>query len=166
MSGYVPYIKVSGDFRDAFNVFAMITCNPQKNHCCFYNIQRNNGTSESFMSFLTQAIQCGYLVHDEIIIMDNAAIHSQKNARNVQDFLWNCKVDDQPLHVLIIWLPTQAPELNPIELIFHIFARRLCSFRYCTGGVAQPNAVLHQAQKVLDALTLEDVLKCCIHCGY
>ena len=166
LSGYVPYIKVSGDFWDAFNIFCMVTCNPQKNHCCFYSIQRNNGTSESFMQFLTEAIFCGYLVHDEIIIMDNAAIHSKKAAKNVQDFLWNCEVDDRPLHVLIIWLPTRAPELNLIELIFHIFARQLRSFCYRMGGVAQPNAVLHQAQKVLDELTLEDVLKCCIHCGY
>ena len=69
------------------------------------------------------AIQYGYLVHDEIIIMDNAAIHLQKHAKDVQDFLWNCKVDDKPLCILIIWLPTRAPELNPIELIFHIFAQ-------------------------------------------
>ena len=118
------------------------------------------------MCFLKSAILCGYLAHDEIIIMDNAAIHSKKAAKNVQDFLWSSEVNDKPLHMLIIWLPTRAPELNPIELIFHIFARRLRSFCYQTGGVAEPNAVLHQAQKVLDELTLEDVLKCCIHCGY
>jgi hypothetical protein len=44
--------------------------------------------------------------------------------------LWNTIVDGQPLHVVVLPLLALAPQLNPIELVFHIIARPLESYEY------------------------------------
>jgi transposase len=59
--------------------------------------------------------------------MDNATIHTGGTVDVVNDLLWDTIIDRSPLHVLVIYLPTRSPELNPIELIFHILARRIRS---------------------------------------
>jgi transposase len=52
--------------------------------------------------------------------MDNiTSIHTGGEAEIVEDLLWNA------IQVLIMFLPTRSPELNPIELDFHILARRI-----------------------------------------
>jgi transposase len=55
-----------------------------------------------------------FLLHDEFLIMDNAAIHSHGNARVIEDMLWETIVNGHPLHIIVIYLPTCSPELNPI----------------------------------------------------
>jgi hypothetical protein len=35
----------------------------------------------------------------------------------VKDLLWDIVVDGEPLHALVVYLPTRAPKLNPIELL-------------------------------------------------
>jgi delta-aminolevulinic acid dehydratase/porphobilinogen synthase len=62
-------------------------------------------------------------------------------------------------------LPARAPELNPIELVFHILlACRICLFRYRMAGPCDA-AVVRQMARVLNDVTLETIVKCCIHCG-
>jgi hypothetical protein len=60
--------------------------------------------------------------------MDNAAIHSQGNVTIVEDILWETIIDCCPLHILVISLLTRSPELNPIELVFHILTFWIHSF--------------------------------------
>jgi hypothetical protein len=42
-----------------------------------------NGNAASFMSFCNLMVNTGWLVHDEILIMDNAAVHTGSEARDV-----------------------------------------------------------------------------------
>jgi hypothetical protein len=97
--------------------------------------------------------------------MDNAAIHTGAEAEIVGDLLWDMVVDGRPLNELVVYLPARAPELNPIELVFHILARRIRSFRYHMAGPCDA-AVVRQTARVLNDVSLETVLKCCIHSGY
>ena len=97
--------------------------------------------------------------------MDNAAIHTGGVAEIVPDILWSTVIDGRPLHVLVLYLPTRSPELNPIELIFHILARRIRSFKYrCAGPI--DSAVLKKSTEVMDEMTYGLILRCYIHCGY
>jgi hypothetical protein len=97
--------------------------------------------------------------------MDNAAIYTGAEAEIVNDLLWDLVVNRRPLNVVVVCLPARAPELNPIELVFHILACRICSFRYRMAGPCDA-AVVCQTARVLNDVTLETVLKCSIHCGY
>jgi hypothetical protein len=62
----------------------------------------------------------GWLCHDEIMVMDNAAIHTSGESGELEQCFWETIIDGRPLHILVIYLPTRSPELNPIERIFHI----------------------------------------------
>jgi hypothetical protein len=53
-----------------------------------------------------QLISCHWLEHNNVLILDNAVIHSGGDASNVKDYLWDKVVDGRPLNVLVIFLPT------------------------------------------------------------
>jgi transposase len=145
---------------------AIISPNPVKAHPMDYTIGKDNGTSEAFVSFLTYLIAKRFLLHDKFLVMDNATIlHSRGNARVIKDMLWDTIINGCPLHILVIYLPTRSPELNPIKLVFHILAMRIRSFWYRTAGPCD-NAVLHKASQVMNDMSYALILHCCAHCGY
>lgn len=166
LTGKTPFIAVSGDFREAYNVFACITLNPMKAHPVFYHITLNNGNAVSFMNFIDNMIVSGFFKHNEVLIMDNAAIHLGGEAKELESRLWNTVVDGQPLNVFVLFLPARAPELNPIELLFHILAKRIRSFRYNQPLGLVSHAVVKRTAQVLNEIDYELILKLAGHCGY
>ena len=100
LSGYTPHIRVSGDFREAYNIFACISADTTKPRPIFYNIRKDNGSALSFMEFVSDMIISRYLKHNDIVVMDNAAIHSGKEAQPLADLLWDFEIDGRPLHIL------------------------------------------------------------------
>jgi transposase len=165
LTGVLPCIHVSGDFREAYNIMAVISANPDKPSPIDYTIGEENGTSEAFVGFMTYLIAKRFLRHHEFVVMDNARIHSMGNATVIENMLWETVIDGLPLHILVIYLPTRSPELNPIELVFHILAFRIRSFRYRTAGPCD-KAVLYKAAQVLDDMDYGLIARCCAHCGY
>jgi hypothetical protein len=79
LDGKLPCIHVSGNFREVYNVMAIILPNPNKPHPIDYTVAEENGTSEAFVGFMTYLIAKSFLQHDEFVVMDNPAIHSQGN---------------------------------------------------------------------------------------
>jgi transposase len=152
LDGKLPCIHVSGNFQVAYNVMAISLPNPDKPHPIDYTIAEENGMSEAFVGFMTYLIAKKFLRYDEFLMMDNAAIHSQGNVTVAKDMLWETIVDGCPLHILNISLPTCSPELNPIELVFHILAFWIRSFRYRTAGPCN-KAVLYRVAQVMDDMT-------------
>jgi hypothetical protein len=130
-----------------------------------YTIGKENVTSEAFVGFLTYPIAKRFLLHDEFLIMGNATIHSRGNARVIEDVLWEIIVDGHSLHILMIYLPSCSPELNPIELVFHILVMRIWWFWYRTAGPCN-NAVLHTAAQVMNETPYDLILHCSAHCSY
>jgi hypothetical protein len=166
LTGKLRCIHVSGDFRDSYSIMAIILPNPQKPYLMdYYTIGKENGTSEVFVGFLTYLIDNCFFLHNNFLLMDNATIHIHGNARVVEVMLWESIVDGFQLHVLVIYLPTRSPKLNPIELIFHILAMRIRSFWYRTARPCD-NAVLHKAAEVMNDMMYALILQCCAHCGY
>jgi transposase len=160
LSGYIPCIFVNGDFRDAYNLIAIISGCPTKERPVAYAIGRENGTAASFLVFIQFLLLNSWFERGDILIMDNASIHTGGEADIVEDMLWHA------MEVLVVYLPTRSPELNPIELIFHILARRLRSFRYREMAGPCDKAVLDLTCQVLDDLPFDLVSRCIGHCGY
>ena len=166
LSGYTPYIPVSGDFREAFNIFAGVSYNPNKPLPCFHGITINNGTSETYVEFIKKAVEVGWLVHDDIIIKDNARVHTGGAATDLEDWLWDHEVDGRPLRILVLYLPTRSPELNPIELIFHVLSRQLKSERYSVDETLSGTEVRALVRRILNEIDVQLVANCVRHCGY
>ena len=128
LTGYVDAIPVSGDFRNAHNIFAVVSANPDKLSSIAYHITKENGTATQFVAFIKMLIITGYFFHNEILVMDNARIHTAGEAQCVEYYLWNTPINGIPLHVKIVYLPTRCPELNPIEFMFHLLADESARF--------------------------------------
>jgi hypothetical protein len=128
LTGYVDAIPVSGDFRNAHNIFAVVSGSPNKLRSMDYHITKENGNATNFVAFIKQLIIGGFFEHHEILVMDNARIHTAGEADCVEYHLWNTPIDGRPLHVKVVYLPTRCPELNPIEFMFHLLSNRIRSF--------------------------------------
>jgi transposase len=152
LTGRVPAIPVRRDFREAYNLFAIILENPDKPYPIDYMTGRENGNAASFVAFIEYLIATRFFFHDEILVIDNAAIHAGAEAEIVEDLLFDFILDGRPLNVLVVYLPARAPELNPIELVFHILALRIRSFRYRMAGPCDA-AVIRQTARVLNDIS-------------
>jgi transposase len=148
-----------------YNMIACISANPLKQKHCVYTIDEGNGTAESFMSFCRLMVNNRWLIHDKILVMDNAAVHTGAEARDLEECFWDEMVDGKPLHVLVIYLPTRSPELNPIELIFHIFLRQIRSNRIQSNDGPVDQAVIRYGSMVMDQMEYKTILNCYKHCG-
>jgi hypothetical protein len=166
VSGRMDFIAVSGDFRHTYNMIACISSNPTKLTHTVYTIGEYNGTAAAFVSFCENMVQTRWLLHDEVLVLDNAGIHTGRESADLEEFFWETIIDGRPLHVLVIYLPTRSPELNPIELIFHIFSRRVRSYRMQHASGPVDRAIIRYGTQVLQEISYETILRCYAHCGY
>ena len=99
--------------------------------------------------------------------MDNAVIHTDRASAHLESFLWEMVINGRPLHILIVYLPAQSPELNQIELVYHSFAHRVTRhcLRHNFGGVGD-RAIVRFGTQVLDEILYETILNCYQHCVY
>ena len=165
LTGQVRCIKVTGNFRFAYNMIAIISPNSNKVSPVHYILGEDNGNAACFTAYITLLITIGWFEHGDVLIMDNSAIHTGQASGIIKDLLWETVVNGRPLNCLVVPLPTRSPELNPIELVFHVLARRLRSHRYRVAD-AERMTVPFQAARVMGGMSRELILKCCGHCGY
>ena len=165
LTGILEGIPVSGDFRDTRTIMACISVNHRKENHIYYNCNSDTNNADSFMAFIESMIESGFLVHGEVLVLDNAQIHIGGSARALEDLLWSMIVNDEPLNCLVLYLPARAPELNPIELVFHISVRWLRSFHYRRMG-ALDDHVVTRVDRVFNDMDLDLFQKCARHCGY
>jgi hypothetical protein len=117
LTGYIPCIYVNGGFGNAYNLFAIGSASSQKISPVASSIGQDNGNAALFLPFIEFLLQNGWFEHGIILIMDNTSIRMSGEADIVEGLLWNT------IQVLVMFLPTRSPELNPIELVFRILAR-------------------------------------------
>ncbi len=160
------FILVIGNFRETYNMIACISSNPRKLTCTVYTIGEYNGMAAAFISFCQMMVQTYWLVHNEILVLDNGGVHTGCKSEDLEEFFWDTIVDGRPLHVLVIYLPTRSPKLNPIELIFHIFSRRVRSYRMRQNSGPIDRAIIRYGTQVLKEISYETILCCYAHCGY
>jgi transposase len=113
---------------------------------------------QPFVSFCQMMVQSCWLVHGEILVMDNAGIHTGCKSSDLKVFFGVTIINGHPLHVLVIYLPTRSPELNPIELIFHIFSRHVRLYRMWQNSGPVDRAIIQYGTHVLKEILYETIL--------
>ena len=151
LTGKVDALLVDGNFRESMSLVATISANPRKRQHCYYALTKNNINAEYFMGYVEAMVQDGFLLPREVLVLDNAAVHRGADAKKLEHFLWNTVVNGVQLQVLVLYLPTRAPELNPIELVFHILVRRLKNFHY-RNHIAINNGVEDRICEIMETL--------------
>jgi hypothetical protein len=147
-------------------MIACISGNSLKQKHAIYMLGEENGTSSSFILFSLLMVQSGWLVHDKCLVMDNAAIHTGREAQDLETWFWDLIVGGHPLYVLVIYLPTRSPKLNPIKLIFHIFSRCVRSYQiHCNDGPVN-RAVICYGSMDMNNILCNTILNGYTHCGY
>ena len=102
-------------------------------------------------------------MHDDILVLDNAALHAKGYNCDLMDWLWNVEgCDGRPLHILLLPLPTRSPELNPIKLIWNTMVQRLKGRDINNPG---GHVVAKEACSVMDEINLSLVVRTYRHCG-
>lgn len=104
-----------------------------------------------------QAAKEGYFSEYDVLVLDNAAIHTKEIVR----WLW------KEHRVLVIFLPTRSPEYNPIELIWRHLVSRLFAYPIDVAQRKFPNhpdlpAVV--SQEILEEVSFDIVEKCFKKC--
>jgi transposase len=146
-------------YRRQWQLICCISSNPRKLKHTVYTIGEHNGTAAAaFVSFCQMMVESRWLVHGEILLLNNAGVHTGREATDLEEYFWNAIIDGPPLNVLVVYLPTRSPELNPIELIFHIFSRpvQLYWMNHNAGPVNR--AIIRYGTRVLDESSYETIL--------
>jgi hypothetical protein len=87
ISGRLDFISVSDDFRDTYNMIACMSSNPRKlAHTVYTSIGEYNGMTAAFVSFCEMMVQSRWLVHNKILVMDNAGIHTGREPSDLEEF--------------------------------------------------------------------------------
>ena len=119
LTGKVPFIKTKFKLRNRYNLMAAIRlCEPQ-DKCCFYKMGTFQGNSITFLTFVLEMVRTGFLKSGDILVLDNAKIHSADYCEFLAPTLLAVA------NVMIVFLPAYSPELNPIELCFNYFSQTL-----------------------------------------
>ena len=95
-----------------------------------------------------------------MLVLDNAAIHHYQESTNLGDYLW------YDHGILITFLPTRAPELNPIEQMWHILVQRLKNVALMGPGLNHAHQAAAAAAMVMNEFTHCDVIACYRSSGY
>jgi hypothetical protein len=75
--GHMDCIPVSGDFRETYNLLAIISANPAKEKHVAYHVRKENGDSVAFYYvFICSLIMIGFFLHHEVLVMGNTTIHT------------------------------------------------------------------------------------------
>ena len=89
LTGEVPEMIVSPDFRNRYNLTGFCSINPNTTRqavWCSLHEEINN--AESFALELEYAIRDGFIVGGDILVLDNAAIHTGRENTVLEDHLW------------------------------------------------------------------------------
>ena len=114
----------------------------------------HDGTNDAkmFADFVFQMVIEGFLKPCDVIVMDNDSIHCYREAAVLEEILW---VDYQ---ILIVFMPARSPELNPIELLWHILVQQLKIVPL--DGNHSSEQTVKAATDFMDSFTHSNVISC------
>lgn len=162
ITGITPPVIADSDFRNSYCIMGFCGVDPT-NAPFQYTIGEENHNSECFIDAVCALVGVGWLKRHDILVVDNSQVHPDE----LRDLLWNTvhPIDGQPLHILLMFLPTRSPELNPIEPLWHTLVMRLKALRLQGGWTGRDMVFLH-AQQIMRGFDHGLVARTYNHCGY
>jgi len=95
------------------------------------------------------AIAPRFLHPGDVLVMDNAANHTDKENTVLEDWLW------EEHSMFALFLPARTPEWNPIELVWNCLTQGLKHYDW--DHLSASYRVVYAAIYILDRITHEEV---------
>lgn len=158
VTGKVEDVTVDSDFRNTYAIVGFCGID-RRTHPFQYTLHDYTNDATAFCDAVEDAVANGFLLHWDMLVLDHAAIHLYGDEASLEDWLW------EKFRILLVFLPTGSPELNPIELCWHTLVQRLKKWPI---GMDRPrrDAVALAAAQLMDCFTHEDIEKNYRHCNY
>ena len=158
VTGVLEPVIVGSDFRNAYSITGFCGIAPDTPPFKFV-MHKGTNDAQKFVDYVLNAVVTGFLRGGDVLVMDNATIHTGGDSAALEDVL----IDDHQIHVL--FLPTRSPELNPIEQMWHLLRRRL-EAECAKYSDFRTDHVADVAARIMDEFTHTDVYSCYHHSKY
>ena len=163
ITGETPHVESTMKIKNKFNLMATVKVSGL-NHSenIFYQIGKYKADSYVFKEFVLRMIHTNFLQPGDVLVCDNATIHTQRECKHVREHLYSYT------GVYMLLLPPYHPELNPIELVFNLLTQRLrhSSARYIDFVNGQDRKVMEVCCSALNGITTEEIKEMYKSCGY
>ena len=153
VTGTTPFLQTKFKLRNRYNLMAAVRIHDPFDKCMFYRMGTFRGNSMTFLSFVLEMVRVNFLRYGDILVLDNCKIHNTDYCEFLSHMLL------QECHILVVFLPAYAPELNPIELCFNYFSQQLkhTNLRNVTNHSDRMFVTL--CSIILDRINKNDVIK-------
>ena len=151
ITGEVPSIKTDANFRNTYTIIGLCTMNEDSQVPVLYRIRKETNDADAFFGAIEFAVDSGYLRENDVLVLDNAAIHTDA----LVEWLW------QEHKILVLFLPSRTPEWNPIELVWRQLVNELQKYpiHVAVQEFGTDHTIARVAAKILDNVTFEDIRK-------
>lgn len=118
----------------------------------YYTLREDSNDEFDFLQFILDALEDGFLVEGDILLIDNASIHTAEITIALIHDLCLSK------GVRIVRLPTYSPELSVCELVFAFIKNKIYN-----GGVKQ-NTLMEEIDQSLGEISYKNLEGFYYHC--
>ena len=160
ITGQVPEMLVTPDFRNRYNLTGFCSINPSTTPSAVWcSLNEVINDSDQFALELEFAIHARFFRGGDVLVLDNATVHTGKENTVLQEHLW------EMYGIFLLFLPARAPEWNPMEHVWKSMVQQLKKLpvNICrrTGQHVTAYAAIH----ILSNMTYEEVLPFYVGCG-
>lgn len=149
--GVIPAIETPSDFRNTYSVYGMCGIDEDIDPL-YWRIHDGNNDAEEFSYDVEVACIIGYLRQGDVLVLDNAAIHSGKDNKYLEDYIW------ERFGVWILFLPTRSPEWNPQELVWRVMVQGMQTIPLRSLREISTHRTVYAANASLNKITHKHVV--------
>ena len=157
MTGEIPASFTPSNFRNAYPIIGFCGIDPTTTPVR-YRIHEERKDAEQFSIEVETAVAIGFLKGGDVLVLDNAAIHTGKENSVLEDWLWD------NFGIFVLFLPTRSPEWNPVEQVWKILVRRLKTYPLAVLKTIGAHSAAYAASHILSEITHEEVYNMYRHC--
>lgn len=158
ITGEIPPMLTHPDFRNTYSIVGMCGIDPSSTPL-FYSISEGTNDAQNFAEHIELAILSRFLQPGDVLVLDNAAIHTGGENTILEGWLW------ENFRIFILLLPARTPEWNPIELVWNILVQRLAIFSLEVSNDMGKHSLVQASALILNNITHAEVDGCFRKCG-
>ena len=158
LTGEVPPIMTHPDFRNTYSIVGFCGIDTRTSPVR-YGITEGINDAANFAIQVELAVIHGFLLPYDVLVLDNASIHSGGENKILEDWLWD------NFRIFVLFLPARCPEFNPIELVWNILVQRLNIFSLEVANSLGKHSLVVASSAILNGITHEEVDGCYRKCN-